>query len=230
MLTPFGRDIWIAAGPVVTAGLGFRYPTRMAVIRLAGGGLFVWSPVALTKTLKAQVNALGEVRHLVAPNSLHDLFIGDWKQAWPAARMQAAPGLKEKRTDLAFDGVLTDTPPADWAGEIEQVVVGGNTITTEVVFYHLPSRTAIFTDLLQQLPEGWYSGWRAFVAKWDLMVSPEPSVPRKFRLAFTRRRVARDAVRRIRDWPAEKVLMAHGTPVERDGQAVIGRAFQWLGA
>lgn len=64
----------------------------------------------------------------------------------------------------------------------------------------------------------------ARVAKLDLMVGPEPSVPRKFRVAFTSRRAARDSLQRIFAWPTEKVLMAHGTPVEKDAQAFLRRA------
>jgi len=106
----------------------------------------------------------------------------------------------------------------------------GNLITTEVVFFHITSGTVLFTDLIQQLPASSLSGWRALVAKLDLMVGPEPQVPRKFRVAFTNRRAARDAVGRIFAWPAEKVLMAHGTPVEKDARAFLRRAFQWLAA
>jgi hypothetical protein len=60
------------------------------------------------------------------------------------------------------------------------------------------------------------------------MATTEPSVPRKFRLAFLDRSVARAAVRRILDWPAEQLVMAHGPPIEHDGQAVVARAFRWL--
>ena len=56
-----------------------------------------------------------------------------------------------------------------------------------MVFFHLKSGTVLFTDLIQQLPASLFSGWRALVAKLDLMVGPEPSVPRKFRVAFTNR-------------------------------------------
>ncbi len=115
-----------------------------------------------------------------------------------------------------------------WDGDIVSVTVPGNLITTEVVFFHQRSRTAIFTDLLQNFPPGWFTGWRAVVARLDLMVSPEPQVPRKFRTAFTNRRSARAALAQIREWPVEKVLMAHGTPVENDGAAFIARAFRWL--
>lgn len=224
----FGSEIWTADGTDVVAALGFGYPTRMAVIRLAGGDLFIWSPIALSDGLRAEVDSLGKVRHLIAPNSLHHVFIADWKRAYPDAHLYAPPGLREKRKDLDFDDDLANAPMPHWVGEIDQVLMLGNLITTEVVFFHAKSRTVLFTDLLQQLPADRYCGWRSLVAKWDLMVGPEPSVPRKFRLAFTNRSAARASLGHVLSWPAEKVLMAHGTPVRTDGRAFIGNAFRWL--
>lgn len=228
MLKEFGPGIWVADGPHVVAALGFHYPTRMAVIRLAGGGLFIWSPTALTDSLRAAVDSIGLVSHLIAPNSLHHLFLADWKRAFPEARLHAPPGLREKRRDLVFDHDLADGPIQDWVGEIDQVAMRGNVITTEVVFFHARSGTVLFTDLLQQLPSSEFSGWRALVARWDMMTGPEPAVPRKFRLAFTDRRAARAALGHLLSWPAERVLMAHGPPVSEDGRALIRRAFRWL--
>ena len=225
----FGRDIWIADGPDVAVA-GFRYPTRMAIIRLADGGLFVWSPIRLTGELRAAVGGLGRVAHIVAPNSLHHLFLAEWRHAYPGARLYAAPGLCKKRPDLAFDAELGDAPAAGWAGEIDQVAMRGNLITTEIVFFHRASATTLFTDLLQQIAADRLSGWRAAVAKLDLMTGPEPSVPRKFRLAFVGRRKARAALERLLAWPSDKVLMAHGAPVERDASAFLHRAFGWLAA
>ena len=227
LLEPFGPEIWLTAGREVEV-IGFRYPTRMVVIRLSTGGVIVISPVALTPDLKAAVEALGEVRHVVGPNSLHDLFLNEWRTAYPSARFHAAPGLRGKLPDLAFDADLTDTPPTDWAGELEQVIVRGARITQEVVFFHRASGAAIFTDLIQQFPRGWFKGWRALVARLDLMTEAEPAVPRKFRVAFSDRPAARESLRRILEWPTTKVLMAHGAPVERDGQAFLARAFRWL--
>jgi hypothetical protein len=60
------------------------------------------------------------------------------------------------------------------------------------------------------------------------MTGPDPMVPRKFRLAFRDRAAARAALARIRAWPVERVLMAHGTPVTRDAGPFLDRAFAWL--
>lgn len=227
MLQSFDDGIWIAEGPIAVVA-GFRYPTRMAVIRLSDGTLFIWSPVALSNELRAAVDGLGPVRHIVAPNSLHHLFIGDWQAAYPGAKLYAPPGLRKRRQDLVFDGDLDDDPAPIWSGEIDQVVVRGNAITAEVVFFHRTSRTAIFTDLIQHFEPGWFTGWRALVARLDLMTAPEPTVPRKFRGAFTNRAAARAALRWILAWPVEKVLMAHAAPVETGGHAFIARSFAWL--
>src|SRR5581483_6426374 len=99
---------------------GFRYPTRMALIRLSSGGLFVWSPIALSPELKRAVDELGPVSCLVSPNRLHHLFLADWKTAYPQARLYAPPGLRRKRTDLAFDAELGPTPEPEWARDIDQ--------------------------------------------------------------------------------------------------------------
>jgi hypothetical protein len=228
MLQPFGENIWLADGPQ-TAVAGFAYPSRMAVIRLTGGGLFIWSPVALTAQLRAKADALGPVVSLVAPNSLHHLFLAEWQAAYPAAKAYAPPGLRDRRRDLTFDGDLAEAPAPEWAQDIDQVLVRGNLITTEVVFFHKTSRTVLFTDLIQHFDAKAFTGWRAIVARLDLMTAAEPEVPRKFRTAFVDRRKARAALARILSWPAVRVVMAHAPPVTQDGGAFIRRAFRWLG-
>lgn len=228
-LKPFGPQIWTSEGPVVAVA-GFRYPTRMAVIRLTDGSLFIWSPIALTPGLKTEVEALGQVSHIVAPNTLHDLHLKAWKQAFPQARLHASPGLSDKRKDLDFDTDLGDEAEHAWAGQIDQVVVRGNLITTEVVFFHQASATVLFTDLIQNFPPGWFTGWRAVVARLDRMLGERPQVPQKFRVAFVNKSAARAALGRIMAWPAGNVLMAHGTPVIGNGADFIRQAFGWLRA
>lgn len=228
MLEEFGPSIWLADGPVVNGEAGFHFPTRMAVIRLQDGGLFVWSPVALSDALREEVTALGPVTHVVAPNSLHHMFLAEWRAAFPQARLHGAPGLAKLRSDLSFDSVLGDDAPEEWAGQIAQVPVWGNRITVEVVFFHRESATVLVTDLLQQMPGDWFSGWRKVVAQLDGMTGKVPRVPRKFRLTTRDRDAARGAVAQILDWPAERLVIAHGTPLQSGAQARLTEAFAWL--
>jgi hypothetical protein len=227
LLTPFGPDIWIADGPTVSV-IGFHYPKRMAIIRLQDGGLFVWSPVAHSEDLRRELDAIGFVRFIIAPNTLHDLFLKQWLNAYPEAKLYAVPGLQERHRQLIFQADLVDAPAPEWAGQVDQVLMRGNRITTEAVFFHVQSRTVLFTDLIQNFPRGWFKGWRGIIAYLDRLVASEAAVPQIFRVAFSDRKAARVALQRIYAWPAEKVLMAHGVPIVRDGAAFIRRAFRWL--
>jgi hypothetical protein len=227
VLQSFGEDIWIAAGGEVTSA-GLAYPTRMALIRLEDGGLFVWSPVALTPDLRAETDALGAVRFIVTPTAMHHLALLDWRAAYPNAALYAAPESRKRSPHIAFDAVLGDATEAGWAGQIDQVAMHGNAIATEIVFFHRKSGTVLFADLLQNFAPEWFSGWRALMAALDDMIGATPRTPRKFRLAFTNRKAARASLARICAWPARQVLMAHGTPVREEGAAFLADAFAWL--
>lgn len=67
------ENLWIFDGEAVPF-FTLPYTTRMTVIRLNDGALWVHSPIKLTPELQALVEALGEVRYLIAPNHLHHLF------------------------------------------------------------------------------------------------------------------------------------------------------------
>lgn len=228
MLAAFGPDIWIADGPTVEAAAGFHYPTRMVVMRLANSELVLWSPTALTHDLLSAIETLGTVRCLVPPNSLHHTFLHAWQNAYPEAIVYAPPGLRKKRPDIRFDVDFDDGPIAAWADEIDHAILWGNRITTEVVLFHRRSRTAIFADLIQQFPHGWFKGWRSLVARLDLMTAAEPTVPRKFRVAFTDRDAARESLRTILAWSTDKLIFAHGPPIAHGGREFLERSFRWL--
>lgn len=227
-LQAFGLGIWTCEGPDVPFLPGFPYPTRMVIVRLADDGLFVWSPIALDADLRAEVDALGPVRDLVAPNRIHHLSLGEWRAAWPEARLHAAPGLARKRRDLAFDTELGDTPDPAWAGDLDQVLVAGSVFMSEVVFFHRASQTAIFADLIENFAPDHFTGWRGRLARLDGIVAPDPGAPREWRWSFLDRDRARSALDRILAWPIDRVVMAHGTMIVSDGSAFVRKAFGWL--
>ena len=165
--------------------------------------------------------------HLVAPNALHHLFLGEWKSAYPAARLYAPPRLRRKRKDLSFDAELGDGPVPAWSGDIEQVVLRGSFYLTEVVFFHLASRSVLFADAIQNFPPDWFTGWRGVLCRHGGIVAPNPGMPTDWRATFLRRGEARLALGRILDWPIERVVLAHGDLPAGDGAAFVRRAFGW---
>jgi hypothetical protein len=201
----------------------------MAVVRLANGDLWIWSPIALTPELERAVNQYGLVRYIVSPNKLHHLYLGDWKRTWPRARLYASPGLAKRRRDLHFDAELTDRAEAEWADEIDQVIFRGSFAMDEIVFHHRASSTVIFTDLIQKFDADTLSGWRLFLMTLDSMVGVDGSTPREWRLSFWNRRAARQALATVLAWQPRQLVFAHGRCVFEGGTEAVRRSLRWLG-
>ena len=117
MMERLTEDLWTEQRPLRFFGL--ETGTRMTVVRLASGGLFVHSPVALDAPLRAAVEALGPVTAIVAPSRLHHLYVGAWAEAYPDASLSGCPGLEKKRKDVRWSRILGDQPAAEWQGELE---------------------------------------------------------------------------------------------------------------
>ena len=175
-LQAIGEGIWIADCPTVRF-YGMPFPTRMTVVRLADGSLFIHSPERLDDNLRRAVDDRGPVRHLISPNKLHHLFLDRWLQAYPQAVCYAAPGLSAKRSDLRFDIQLDDRVPAAWAGTIDQLLFRGSPVMEEVVFFHRPSATLIVTDLIENFAPASLNFWQRGLAH-DIQVratAPRPA-------------------------------------------------------
>jgi hypothetical protein len=168
MLEPLGSDLWFADGGIVSFH-GFDYPTRMAIVRLAGGGLWLWSPVEKTAAVEDEIRALGPVRHIVSPNKLHYLFLGEWQAAFPDATLWGTAATIAKCGDLRFSEALAEDPPADWEGQIDQFYFTNSPFLDELIFFHRASRTVIIADLSQTFSEAFlkrhWPCWMKRIAK-----------------------------------------------------------------
>jgi len=227
MLEEFGPSLYVTDGPAVPF-FGFPYPTRMAVAGLPDGCAWVWSPVGLTEELAREVEDIGTVRHIVSPNKLHHLFLGEWLDRWPDARLYAPPGLARKKPELRFDSELGDEPDPAWAADIDQVIFRGSFVMEEVMFFHRASRTAIIGDLVQRHPESKMSGWKGRLMRLDGLVGRRGSTPREWRATFLRRNGARAAREKVLGWKAERLLIAHGECSQTEATVILGQALAWI--
>lgn len=217
MLTPIAPDVWGVEHDLYMPG-GLHFPVRMTVIRLPDGGLWLHAPVPIDDVLAGELEALGPVRHLVAPNALHHLYFGDAAARYPDAKTWAAPTLAEKRSDLSFDGTLDDDSPP-WVDVIDGIFVHGIPWCSETVFLHRPSKTLLVTDLFFNMQRPANRRSRFFF--WLLGVLGRPKQSPILKMQTKDKAAAAASGRRILEWGFERAVPAHGPVVEADAQRVV---------
>ena len=92
------QNIWIADGDLIQMDLKvlkLPFQTRMTVIKLNDGKLWIHSPIAPNEELFTELDALGKVAYLISPNKIHYAYIADWKKRYPYAQAWSSPGVEE---------------------------------------------------------------------------------------------------------------------------------------
>lgn len=224
MFRQLDSDVWFLDKPFKMMGIDIG--GRMTVVKLTDGTLLVVSPVQLTLEERTELDRLGPVRHIVAPNLMHHLYVGELKKSYPDAKLYLPPGLTDKRKDLSPDAVLSDVPPPGLAADLEQLVVQGMPGLNEVVFFHKKSRTLIQTDLAFNLTQisslvgrilfrlnGALGGVRA---------------TKVLRSLIKDRAATRQSVEKILAWDFDRMIVTHGDVVRQGAKAELQAAYQFL--
>jgi Domain of unknown function (DUF4336) len=234
---PFGQNIGVVDGPLeylTVAGVRLPLPftTRMTVVRLASGDLFLHSPIAFNAELARQLSSTGRVCHLISPNQFHYAHVGEWSRAFPYAITWASPHARERARargiEVQFKRDLSAQVPDEWQNEIDQTTIPGG-IFGEFVFFHKGSRTLILTDTiinfeLDKLAQPW-----RFATRMTGMYYPNGQIFFGMRLPLLlQKRKSKASVERILSWQPERIIISHGRCVESNADAVLQRLFGWL--
>ena len=148
-------------------------PIRMTVVKLIGGGLFVYAPVAPTRECVRLINELvekhGKIRYIILPTISgleHKVYVGPFARKFPTAEVFVTPeqwsfpinlplswlGLPKKRTHI-LPVNSGDTP---FATEFDYAILGPLNIGlkpfAETVFWHSHSQTLLVTDSVLSIP------------------------------------------------------------------------------
>ena len=91
------ETLWTVPSPLSVLGI-IRLNTRMTIIRLQGGGLWIHSPIPWSEELDNDVRSLGQIEFIVAPSCFHHMFVGPWKEHHPQAKICAPKSLVKKTT------------------------------------------------------------------------------------------------------------------------------------
>lgn len=224
-LEPIAQDVWAAPMPHTLAGL--HLGTRMTVVRLSDGSLFVHSPIVLDGDLKQEIDALGPVAHIVAPSLYHHLFIGDFAAAYPEAKTHAARGLEKKRSDLTFHATLNTEVDPSWRNDLSALRIEGCALG-ETVFFHRPSRTLISADFIENFDTSDHWATRMYLKATG--IHGKVGLSRVLRIMFRDKAKARRAVDQVIEWNPERITLAHGQPIFANAQEAIRDTYEWLRA
>lgn len=234
VLKPLAENVWIVDGPVIdmTYVIGsLPFTTRMTVVRLADGGLWLHSPTPLTPELAAAIDALGPVRALVAPNKIHFWWLPEWRERYPEARVTAAPRVLERAKERLghVDAELQPGAPSPWGEELQTVLLRG-AYMDEAEFFHAPSGTLILTDLIENFePDRVTCGHLKLLLKLGGVADPHGGTAIDLRMTYLGRRPHLRAVARtLLDWRPRRVVFAHGRCYLDNAEAELHRALRWM--
>ncbi len=234
MLIQVDQDVWVAEQPMRYFGLSIG--ARMTVIRLQNQEIGVVSPIRLTEALVAQLDRIGAVAHIIAPNLYHYFFASDFKARYPTANFWAAPGLEEKRPELPIDYVIEPTVVEASRSELwncldfvlfegfKTLGSGGIDNLNECIFFHKSTHTLIVTDTAFHFDESFSLLTRLAAKTGGGYKKLSPSILEK--IATQDREKVRRSVERVLKWDFERVIMAHGSIIERHGKEKFRQGYE----
>ena len=211
------QDLFVVERP--QRFLGLELGTRMTVMRV-DGDLLLHAPVAVDPR---ELETHGNPRWLLAPNRFHHLHVGPWLDH--GIRGWAAPGLGDKRPDLAFDAEVADTCEP-WGDAVQLIPTRSLPLVSEVALLHRPSCTLVLTDLVFHLePEAPCATRAAMRCAWGYPGCRSTLLER----VFMDRVVAREEIGGLLALDFDRLVMAHGRVIETGGRDALAAAYRWLG-
>ena len=198
--------------------------TRMTVIRLRDGALWVHSPIDPTPSLVAELSSLGDVRYVLAPNRTHHLFFRRFLKSFPQATGFVAPGLAKKVNDLSQYAVIPT--PGPWRDELRSWFIDGLPVLSETVWFHEDTGTLLLTDLLFSFGTN-NTGLAKLVAKL-LGVYDRLGMSLTMKLMTKDKQALRRSIEPLLLLAVQRIVLAHDQVIQEQPRIKLTEAFEWL--
>lgn len=223
-LRKIAENLWVAEQDLVLAGINMG--ARMTLVRLSNGDIWINSPIRISGTkLKSQIQEIGSVKYIVAPNNFHSAFLSDCSKNFPTAEVWATSSVQKKRNRINFSETLSGSGTYPWNEEILTCGVEGMPWFQEHVFFHRSSNTLILTDMLFN-HQGREHLWERIFCKINCCGSAHrPS--RIFRsFIFDRKKFAKSLLPLFTLEKIDHIIIAHGELIHSDCLMVFKNAFE----
>jgi len=228
-LQEFTNNIWLAEGPVVR-DMGAYFTTRMTIVKLSNGSIWISSPVPISFATLEEISQLGDVRYLIAATPRHIWRLDLWHTLFPEAELWAShPTLFTlQKGHLPISGYLSDTSPKAWSADFEQLAFKGNPLLSEVLFFHRDTHTVLLDDLIMRNPVMEGKPLTNLMFKLGGVQGLEGGVTIDMKMTFLNRTLGRQSLKRLLSWDFDKLIIAHGPCIESGAKQYVKRAFRWL--
>jgi hypothetical protein len=222
-LRQLASDIWLAQYP--QRFLGIDFGRNVTLIRLNDGQLVIHSSAPFGSEDIMAIRELGRPAWLLDATLFHDTYAKRGCAAFARIPYLAPRGFRE------IAGVTTqplDTPPPQWAGQVDVLRIDGVPKTREHVFFHRASRTLIVADLLFHFPAE-SRGWTRLFVRYVMRLPRLVGMSAFLRLMIKDRGAFTVSVRQVLDWDFDQLVVGHGEPVLRNAKGVLREALHETG-
>lgn len=221
---------------------------RGTIVKLATGNSVIFSPTALTNTVRKEVDALGPVKYIVALDQEHHIFLEEWNKAYPQAKVvgpESLPELRKKQQYFAIpDAIWTSAAKGtkvvvdeEFDNEFDVEYVSAH-VNKEIVVNHRPSKTLIEADLIFNLPateqfsKSGVSPTAGFLTKLFVNVNQtkNPLWQQRFiwYLAGGQDRPSFNKSMGVIDgWDFDRIIPCHGDIIQSGGKDVFRKVMAW---
>ncbi|HEY1707292.1 MAG TPA: hypothetical protein VGG10_03435 [Rhizomicrobium sp.] len=194
------------------------FERRMTVVRLAGGGLVIYSPIALNELQMQRLEAFGTPAFLVIPGSHHRVDAKIWKDRYPAANVVAAAGAREAVEEI----VPVECMAPDFADpSVRFFTVAGTSNDEAALTISGDGTTLILNDILANVQNA--KGLSGVIAHVFGFAGKKPQIPLPEKLSILDDRKALAA--QFRSWAADpslkRIIVSHGEIIDNDPAGVL---------
>lgn len=188
------------------------FERRMTLVRLADGGLVIYSAIALGEAEMARIEAFGTPRYLIVPGAAHRLDAKIYKQRYPALKVIAPEGAAKQ----VAQAVAMDAKSADFADPSVrfEIVAGTDSREAALLVRRADGTTLILNDLIANLRrKGGFEGWLLHIMGF---AGDKPEIPATTKMLLLKHKA--DLKAQLLEWAAipdlKRILVSHGEPVE----------------
>lgn len=228
MLREIDNNLWVAEQPFKYWGIDVG--TRMSVIRLKSE-LIIISPIKPNEEIIHQLNNIGQVAYIIAPNLYHHLFISEFQAIYTSAKLIIPKGLNIKLPNLDFAHLLNDNE-GSIENQIDYLLIDGFKVLdrfgastlNEYVFFHKDSRTLILTDTAFHFDGNFTFKTQLAARLLGIYGKLAPSFLEK--LASKETQKVKQSLQKVFEWDFDRVIMAHGSIVETGAKLKLKQGYE----